>query len=210
MSDAMPDPTGPEPAHSVGETLDIRHLGRKARENQISGNALMAVGLGLAVFAAAMLLWAGIVEGAIRVALLLIAAAIGPVRLLVNRLGAVTMADGLDAPVNSTLRRWLAYWEAAGLLLAGGLCAFGSGHDMGAVLGLLCGGLLLFAGLRGPVRNGFLLGLYPTSLLALTAVAAAFEPAWGWRGQTFLVGLSVIAAVLIFQVLRPRAVRPAS
>ena len=205
MSDAMPDPTGPEPAHSVGETLDIRNLGRKARENQISGHALMAVGLGLAVFGAALLLWAGIVEGPVRVALLLIAAAIAPVRLLVNRLGAVTMADGLDAPMNSALRRWLNYWEAAGLLLAGGLCAFGSGHDMGAVLGPVCGGLLLAAGLRGPVRNGFLLGLYPTSLLALTAVVAAFEPAWGWRGQTFLLGLSVIAVVLVFQVLRPRA-----
>ena len=203
MSDIMPDPTSPEPAHSVGETLDIRNLGRKARENQISGHALMAVGLGLAVFGAALLLWAGIVEGPVRVALLLIAAAIAPVRLLVNRLGAVTLADGIEGAVNSSLRRWLSHWEAAALLMAGGLCAFGSGHDMGAVMGLVCAGLLLAAGLRGHTRS-YPLRIYPTSMLAVTAVVAAFEPAWGWRGQTFLVGLSVIAVVLVFQVLRPR------
>ena len=200
MSDIMPEPTGPH----VGETLDIRSLGRKARDNQISGNALMSVALGLAVLAAALLLWAGIVEGPIRVALLLIAAAIMPARILVTRLSAVTLADGIEGSTNSSVRRWLNHWEAAGLLLAGGLSAFGSGHDMGAVMGALCAGLLLIAGLRGPTRSGYLLGLYPTSMLAVTAIAAAFEPMWGWRGQTFLVGLNVIAVVLIVQVLRRR------
>jgi len=44
-------------------------------------------------------------------------------------------------------------------------------------------------------------------MLAATAIVAVFEPAWGWRGQTFLVGLNVIAVGLIVQVLRPRGVR---
>ena len=200
----MPDPTGPEPSHTVGEALDLRALGRKAREHQISSHALLAVGLGLAVFASALLLWAGIVEGPARTVLLIVAACIAPVRLLVNRLGAVTLADGIEGAVNSTLRRWLSHWEAAGLLMAGGLCAFGSGHDMGAVMGLVCAGLLLAAGLRGHTRS-YPLRIYPTSMLAATAVIAAFEPGWGWRGQTFLVGLSVIAVVLVVQVLRPGA-----
>ncbi len=199
----MPDPTGPEPSHTVGEALDLRALGRKAREHQISGHALMAVGLGLAVFAAALLLWAGIVEGPARSILLIVAACIAPVRLLVNRLGAVTHADGIEGAVNSSFRRWLSHWEAAGLLLAGGLCAFGSGHDMGAVMGVVCAALLLAAGLRGHTRS-YPLRIYPTSMLAATAVVATFEPAWGWRGQTFLVGLSVISVVLVFQVLRRR------
>lgn len=201
----MPDPTGHDPARSVGEALDIRTLGRKAREHQISSHALLAVGLGLAVFGAALLLWAGIVEGPVRFVLLLVAAAIAPVRLLVNRLGAVTLADGIEGAVNSTLRRWLSHWEAAILLMAGGLCAFGSGHDMGAVMGTVCAALLLAGGLRGPLRSGYPFGIYPTSMLALTAVISAFEPAWGWRGQTFLIGLSVIAAVLVVQILRRRA-----
>ena len=199
----MPDPTAPEPGPSVGETLDIRTLGRKAREHQISAHALMAVGAGLAVFAAALLLWAGIVEGPARTILLIVAAAIAPVRLLVTRLSAVTLADGIEGAVNSSFRRWLSHWEAAALLMAGGLCAFGSGHDMGAVMGAVCSGLLLAAGLRGHTRS-YPLRIYPTSILALTAVIAAFEPAWGWRGQTFLVGLSVISVVLVFQVLRRR------
>ena len=200
----MPDPTGPEPSPSVGETLDIRTLGRKAREHQISAHALMAVGAGLAVFAAALLLWAGIVEGPARTILLFVAAALAPVRLLVTRLSAVTLADGIEGAVNSSFRRWLSHWEAAALLMAGGLCAFGSGHDMGAVMGAVCAGLLLAAGLRGHTRS-YPLRIYPTSMLAVTTVIAAFEQAWGWRGQTFLVGLSVISVVLVFQVLRRRA-----
>jgi hypothetical protein len=203
----MPDPaTGPK----LGETLDIRTLGRKARHNQISGNALMAVALGLAVLASVLLLWAGIVEGPARVILLLSAAILLPVRVLITRLSAVTLADGVEGSTNSTTRRWLNHWQVAGLLLAGGLCAFGSGHDMGAVMGAVCGGLLLAAGFRGRTSSGYLLGLYPTSMLAVTAIVAVFEPSWGWRGQTFLVGLNVIAAVLVVQVLRPRAGRRVS
>jgi hypothetical protein len=199
MSETMNDPAGPH----VGETLDIRSLGRKARDNQISGNALMAVGLGLAVFAGALLLWAGIVTGPVRAALLLIAAAITPLRFLISRLAALTLADGVAGAINSTFRRWLSHGEAAALLLAGGFCAFGSGHDMGPVLGGVCAGLLVLAGLRGPAP--YLLGLYPTLLLGVTAVVAAFEPAWKWRGQSFLVGLTVIAVVLTVHVLQFRA-----
>ncbi len=205
MSETMNDPAGPH----AGETLDIRSLGRKARNLQISSNALMGVGLGLAVLAAALLLWAGIVTGPVRVALLLIAAALTPLRFVVSRLSALTLADGVVGTTNSTARRWLGHGEAMGLLLAGGFCAFGSGHDMGPVLGGVCAGLLLLAGLRGPAP--YWLGLYPTLLLGATAMLAAFEPAWGWRGQSFLVGLSVIAAVLTVHVLQRRGgARPKS
>jgi hypothetical protein len=215
MSETMPDPTGPDvgggaPLNPLaGEPLNIRSLGRKAREHQISGAALMGVGLGLAVFAAALLLWAGIVTGPVRVALLLLAAALTPVRFLLSRLSALTPADGVAGAVNSRLRRWLSHGEAAGLLLAGGFCAFGSGRDLAPVLGGLCAGLVALAGLRGPAP--YLLGLYPTLMLGAVAVVAAFEPAWGWRGQSFTVGLSVIALVLTVHVLQPRGgARPRS
>jgi hypothetical protein len=164
------------------------------------------VGLGLAVLAAALLLWAGIVTGPVRAALLLIAAAIAPVRFVISRLSALTLADGVVGATNSTLRRWLSHSEAAGLLLAGGFCAFGSGQDLGPMLGGLCAGLVVLAGFRRPAP--YWLGLYPTLLLGATAVAAAFEPAWGWRGQSFLVGLSVIVLVLTVHVLKPRGVSP--
>ena len=198
----MNDPASPRP----GETLDIRSLGRKARDHQISGNALMGVGLGLAVFAAALLLWAGIVTGPARVALLLIAAAITPVRFVVSRLSALTLADGVVGATNSTLRRWLSHGEAAALLLAGGFCAFGSGQDLGPVLGAVCAGLVVLAGFRRPAP--YPLGLYPTLILGATAVVAAFEPDWGWRGQSLEAGLSVIALVLTVHVLQPRGAWP--
>jgi hypothetical protein len=205
MSDAMTDPaSGPNTNPLGGDGLDIRSLGRKAREHQISGNALMGAELGVAVLAGALLLWAGIVEGPVRVALLLLAAILMPLRLLANRLSALAHADGLVGATNSTRRRWLSHGEAAGLMLAGGFCAFGSGHDMGPVLGGVCAGLIVLAGLRGPLASGYWFGLYPTMLLAVTAVAAAFEPGWGWRGQTFLLGLSVIGVVLAVHVLRRR------
>jgi hypothetical protein len=203
MSDVMSDPaTGP----STGETLDIKALGRKAREAQISGNALLAVGLGLAVLIAALLLWAGIVEGLVRAILLLIAAAIMPARFVVNRLSGLTRADGYGPSTNSVLRRWLSYWEAAGLVLAAGFCAFGSGYDIGPVLGGVCAGFLLLAAWRE--QPGYGLGVALTAILMATTVIAVFEPAWGWRGQSFLGGLSVIAAVLIGQAVRHR--RPSS
>jgi hypothetical protein len=101
----------------------------------------------------------------------------------------------------------MSHGEAAAMIAAGGLCAFGSGHDMGLVLGLVCAGLLLLAGLRGP--QGYVFGLYPTLVLAATAATAAFEPLWDWRGQTFLIGLNVIALVLTVQLVRRRASRAA-
>ena len=65
-------------------------------------------------------------------------------------------ADGIEGAVNSSFRRWLSHWEAAGLLMAGGLCAFGSGHDMGAVMGVVCAGLQFYLIARWPliVRTG--------------------------------------------------------
>ena len=207
MSDVMPEPEEAPAAEGLAmPSFDVRTLGRRARENQVSGNALMAVGASLAVFAAALLLWAGIVAGPVRAILLLIAAAMMPLRLLINRVSALTRPDGVEGSTNSTLRRWLSHGEAGLLLLAGGFSAFGSGHDMGPVLGGACAGLIVLAGLWGP-RPGYFRGLYPTFLLAATAAVSAFEPAWGWRGQSFLAGLSVIAAVLAVQVWRRWAPR---
>ena len=199
----MPDPATGGP--SVGEALSVRALGRKARRHQISGHALLGMALALAVLAAVLLLWAGITMGVLRGVLLAIAAIVMPLRLMASRLAGVTLADGVTAKSNSALRRWLSHWEAAGLLLASGLCAFGSGHDMGVIMGLVCAALLLLGGVRGPtIGPSYLFGLYPSLLLTAGALASIFEPIWGWRGQTFLATLIVIAAVLTVQVLRRR------
>jgi hypothetical protein len=197
--------TVPDPVSATREALDLKTLGRHARRAQLSGNVLIAVGLSLAVGSFALLLWAGIVSGAPRVVLLLLAAALMPARLLVNRLSGLTLSDGIGGSTNSLARRWLGHWEAAGLMLAAGLNIFGSHHDTGPLFGLAAGALLLLARMRHrrPMR------LYPTLILAFACVVSAFEPLWGWRGETLMIGLSAICLVLVWQAVRPAAAEPA-
>ncbi len=195
MSETVPDPVS-----ATREALDLKTLGRHARQAQLSGNVLIAVGLSLAVMACALLLWAGIVTGAPRVVLLLLAAALMPLRLLVNRLSALTHSDGIGASTNSLTRRWLGHWEAAAMMVAAGLNIFGSHHDSGPLFGLAAGGLLLLARMRHRTAR---MRLYPTLVLAFACVVSTFEPLWGWHGQVLMIGLSVICVVLVFQALRP-------
>jgi hypothetical protein len=200
MSDTVTDPVS-----ATREALDLKTLGRHARKAQLSGNGLIAVGLSLAVGCCALLLWAGIVTGAPRVILLLLAAALMPLRLLANRLSGLTLSDGIGGSTNSLARRWLGHWAAAALMVAAGLNIFGSHHDSGPLFGLAAGGLLLLA----RARHRRARRLYPTLILAFACVVSAFEPLWGWRGQTLMIGLSVISAVLVWQVVRPAAAEPA-
>lgn len=194
--------TVPDPVSATREALDLKTLGRQARRAQLSGNALIAVGLSLAVLACALLLWAGIVTGWPRVTLLLAAAVLMPLRLLVNRLSGVTLSDGVGAATNSLARRWLGHWEAAAMMVAAGLNIFGAHHDTGPLFGLAAGGLLLLARLR---HHAARMRLYPTLVLAFACVVATFEPLWGWHGQVLMIGLSAICAVLVWQAVRPGA-----
>jgi len=200
MSNAMPDPVS-----ATREALDLKTLGRQARKAQLSGNALIAVGLSLAVLSAALLLWAGITTGAAKSVVLVLAALLMPLRLLANRLSAVTRADGIGASTNSLTRRWLGHWEAAGLMAASGLCLFGEHQDLGLILGLAAGGLLLLARLR--TRGARPIRLYPTLILAGALLLSALESLWGWNGQSLIGGLSVVCVVLAVQALRPGAPR---
>ena len=152
------------------------------------------------------LLWAGIVTGWPRVTLLLVAAALMPLRLLVNRLSGVTLSDGIGHATNSLARRWLGHWEAAGMMVAAGMNIFGAHHDTGPLFGLAAGGLLLLARLRHRARH---MRLYPTLVLAGACVVSTFEPFWGWHGQTLMIGLSAICVVLIWQALRSGPAEPA-
>jgi hypothetical protein len=200
MSRTVTDPLSP-----AREALDFKSLGRQARRAQLSGNALIAVGLSLAVLACALLLWAGIVTGWPRVTLLLLAAALMPLRLFANRLSGVTLSDGIGAATNSMARRWVGHWEAAAMMVAAGLNIFGAHHDTGPLFGLAAGGLLLLARLRHRASR---MRLYPTLVLAFACVVSTFEPLWGWHGQVLMIGLSVICAVLVWQAVRPGPVDP--
>jgi hypothetical protein len=202
MSDTVPDPLS-----ATREALDLKTLGRQARQAQLSGNALIAVGLSLAVMSAVLLLWAGSVTDWPRVVLLLAAAALMPLRLLANRLSGLTLSDGTGAATNSMARRWLGHWEAAALMAAAGFNIFGEHHDSGPLYGLAAGGLLLLARLRH--RASETMRLYPTLMLAAACVISTFEPLWGWHGGVMMIGLSAICVVLVWQAVRLAVAKPA-
>ncbi len=203
MSEALSDPPAAPRPH---RTPSLRALAWRARQAQLSGNALLGAGVALSVLAAAMLLWSGIVTGAPRVVLLLLAAGGIRLRLLATRLSGMVPADGVaEPPPSGPLRRWMSLWETAALLLAAGMAAYGSGSRIGPMVGGAAGGLLLLVGLRRRAADGAPLVIrpHPTTLLAVACLVAAFEPLWGWRGQSLVIGAGAIAAVLAVQLARP-------
>ncbi len=214
MSDIAPEthaPTVTETATAAVEVargFRLRTLARRAREVKLSGNALVGVGVGLTALASAVLLWTGIITGAPRAVFLVVAAGLLSVRLTAVRLGAMTPADGIDAPApRNGILRWLTPIESAVLLIAAGLHPFGSGSDIGPLFGLLAAALLIVAFIRRRAGHAVSEPAKPhaSTLLAFTCIAAVFEPLWGWRGQVMIGGLCLISAVLLVQVvLAPR------
>lgn len=211
---AVAAPTVAETAQATVELARgwrLRNLARRARAVQLSGDALNGVGFAMTVLAAATLLWAGIVTGAPRVILLLLGAGMLSLRLMAVRLASMTPADGLaSAAPRGGLARWLSAIESAVLMLAAGLNPFGSGSDIGPILGLIAAALVLTVSVRLKTAHAVSepSNPHPTSLLAAVLIASIFEPLWGWRGQILLIGLCVISAVLAVQAVR--APRPAS
>jgi hypothetical protein len=197
MIEALSHP--PPSPHRRQGAWRLRALALKARQAQLSGGALLGAGVALTVAGLATLAWSGIVTGAPRFILLVLAAAILRGRLLSMRLGAMMPADGIAAlPLPGVVRRWTSLGEGVALLLAAGLGAYGSHSRIALPIAGATAVLLLFTGLRGsrqPARA------HPTTLLALSCLAAAVEPLWGWRGQSLVIGLCVVAAALSVQLL---------
>lgn len=205
---AVAAPTVAETAQATVELAKgwrLRNLARGARAMQLGGDVLNGVGFAMTVLAAATLLWGGIVTGGPRVIVLLLAAGMLSLRLMAVRLGSMTPADGLaTAPPRGGLARWLSAIESAVLMVAAGLNPFGSGSDIGPVLGLVAAALVITVSLRLKTAHAVSEPSkpHPTSLLAVVILVSILEPLWGWRGQTVLIGLCLISAVLVFQAVR--------
>ncbi len=164
----------------------------------VAPNAVSGASVGFAVVAGAAL-WAGLqVDGAARVALLLLAALAVQGRLLCNLLdGMIAVEGGRGTPDG-------AFWNEApdrladivivvGLGLGAGWAAAGWAAATLAVLtaylrsfGQACG---LPADFRGPLAK-------PQRMALVTGIAllAAAEPLWGWAGQVATVGLGLLIA----------------
>jgi hypothetical protein len=187
------------------EAFSLRNLARRARAERIGSPALILTSLALCVMAAALLVWAGIVTGWVRIILLLLAAAAISLRRLAGRLGAVAGVDGVDEPTpHGPRRRWIELWEVVAVLLAAGFCAYGSGSRLGPAVGALAALLVLAGGWLSRKRPGAVPAARPgpSSTLAVVCLVAAVEPLWGWRGQSLVIGLCLISAILAWRDLR--------
>lgn len=181
-------------------------------EERIGAPAVLSLAWALTVLTAGLLAWGGITHGWSRAVLLLMAAGALRARRGLARLGAtMPMNDEDKVPHVGDKQRWGERAQQAIILLAAGLCAYGSGFLWsGPALGVLAAGLILAGGsiarrqsdLMHPPKPD------PAMLMALFIAIAAAEPAWGWRGQLVMLGLSAVCAVLAWRLYR--RLRPTS
>jgi hypothetical protein len=144
--------------------------------------------------------------------LLLLAAALLRGRHAMARLGAsMPMDDEEKAHHVGDKQRWGERAQQAIVLLAAGLCAYGSGFLwLGPALGVLAASLILAGGSIARRQRDMMHPPKPdpAMLMALFIAAAAAEPLWGWRGQIIVLGLLAVCAVLAYRLYR--RLRPAA
>jgi hypothetical protein len=175
------------------------------RRESIGAPAFLFLAWAMTALAASLLLWGGITHEWTRGVLLVLAALAIRGRLLFARLGAITPMDGkaMTAHVGRK-QRWGELAQEAVILLAAGLNGYGSGVWLGLALGVLAAGLLIgFGGYMA--RRGEIVAAPrpdPALTLAVFAIAAAFEPLWGWRGPVIVIGLLAVCAVLAWRLWR--------
>jgi len=167
-------------------------------------DTISALSVAFAAVGSAMLLWSGAAQGVVRVAALLLAAACIQLRLLCNLLdGMVAVEHGKGSTAGPIWNELPDRFADVMFLASAGYAASYAGATGGIAAGWLAScaalmtahvrelgrGLGFAADFSGPMAK-------PHRMAALTlAVAiAAAEPLWGWRGQSLLIGLAVIAA----------------
>jgi phosphatidylglycerophosphate synthase len=178
-----------------------------------SPDLISAASFAFAALGAALLLGAGAVESTpLRAALLLGAAAAIQLRLVCNLLdGMVAVEHGRSSPAGAIWNELPDRFSDVVLLAGAGYGAATAGLRFAVELGWLCGVLaLLTAYLRELGRGlGFAADFSgpmakPQRMAALTlaCVVSALEPLWGWRGQTLLIALAIVALGTAFTAYR--------
>jgi phosphatidylglycerophosphate synthase len=178
-----------------------------------SPDVISAASFAFAAFGAAMLLGAGLTESwPLRAVLLLGAAASIQLRLVCNLLdGMVAVEHGRSSPAGAIWNELPDRFSDVALLAAAGYCAAGGGLLFAVEIGWLCASLaLLTAYLRELGRalgfpadfSGPMAKQQRMAALTIACVASAIEPLWGWRGQTLMIALAVVALGTAFTALR--------
>jgi phosphatidylglycerophosphate synthase len=185
-------------AKALAQALDRGHA---------SPDMISAASVAFAVLGGALFMLAGVMETGPSGTLVRGAALIGAgvciqLRLLCNLLDGMVAVEHGRASHAGPIWNELPDRLADALFLVGaGYCAYGSGYEAGGWLGWVAAWLAVLtayvrelgrglgfpADFSGPMAK-------PHRMAALTLIAAvsAFEPAWGWRGQTVMIGLTVI------------------
>lgn len=179
---------------------------------RVSPDTISFTSVAFAMLGAAALGVSGSVDGGGRIAWLLLAAVCIQLRLLANMLdGMVAVEHGRGGPAGPIWNE-LPDRIADGLfLVAAGYGVVAAGFDHGAWLGWaatvlavltayvreLGRGLGFPADFSGPMAK-------PHRMFALTVACliSMAEPLWGWRGETMLIALAVIAAGCVITIWR--------
>jgi phosphatidylglycerophosphate synthase len=177
-----------------------------------SPDLISATSIAFAITGAGFLLASGVSEGGLRVVCLIGAATCVQLRLLANMLdGMVAVEHGRGSPTGPIWNELPDRIADAFFLVAAGYGASEAGPDAGLWLGWLAAvlamltayvrelgrGLGLAADFSGPMAK-------PHRMFALTVtcVVSAFEPLWGWFGESLALGLAVIALGTAWTVVR--------
>jgi phosphatidylglycerophosphate synthase len=169
-----------------------------------SPDLISALSFAFAALGAGLLLWAGLIQAVwLRAALFIGAAAAIQLRLVCNLIDGMVAVEhrrgGTAGPIWNELPD---RFSDVALLAAAGYAVAASGIAGGVVAGWTCATLALTcayvrelgrgmgfaADFSGPMAK-------PHRMAALTAacLVGAVEPLWGWRGQSLMIGLVVIA-----------------
>ena len=179
---------------------------------------ISATSVAFAILGAMLLLGAGVTgPAAARAPLLIIAGGCIQLRLLCNLLdGMVAVEHGRGSPAGPIWNELPDRLSDVVLLAAAGYCARAGGMRFASELGWICAVLaLLTAYVRELGRDlgftadyaGPMAKQQRMNLLTLACVVSALEPLWGWRGQSLLIGLVVIAlGAAITTVRRTRTI----
>jgi phosphatidylglycerophosphate synthase len=189
-----------------------QRLARTLGEAGVSPDLISATSIAFAFLGAAFLLTSGVTDGSLRIIALIGAATCVQLRLLANMLdGMVAVEHGLGSSAGPIWNELPDRIADALFLVAAGYGAFEAGPHAGLWLGWLAALLAMLTayvrelgrGLGFPADfSGPMAKPHRMFALTVTCVVAAFEPLWGWLGQSLAIGLGVIALGTAWTVVR--------
>lgn len=183
---------------------------------RISPDVISLFSVAFAVLGGALLMIAGLEDRPVLRAACLIGAAVCiQLRLLANMMdGMVAVEHGLGSSAGPIWNELPDRIADALFLVGAGYAAWAMGMTAGSWLGWLAALLAVLTayvrelgrGLDFPADfSGPMAKPHRMFLLTVTCAVSAVEPLWGWRGESLMIGLGVIAAGTVMTVFRRSA-----